>query len=75
MTIGLGGKSTSYWRSDIRQYWRWRGGCKAYKNPTLESNVRQMSVENGGKACGAQVVSTTRSGMARHMDWGSSKKA
>jgi hypothetical protein len=27
-----------------------------------------MSAENGGKACEAQVIFSTRSGMVRHMD-------
>jgi len=34
-----------------------------------------MNFENKRKACGAQVVSTTRSGMVGHMDWGSLEKA
>jgi hypothetical protein len=67
-TIRLGGKSASYWMSNIRQYWKWRGGCKVYKNPILEYDVGQMSAENGGKACEAQVIFSTRSGMVRHMD-------
>jgi hypothetical protein len=33
-----------------------------------------MSFENRRKACGAQVISTTRSGMVGCMDWGSSEK-
>jgi hypothetical protein len=53
----------------------WRGICKAYKNPILESNVGQMSSKNKGKTCRAQVVSTTRSGKAWSMDWGSLEKA
>ncbi len=38
-TIGLGGKSANYWTSYKRQYWKWRGGWKAYRNPILEFNV------------------------------------
>jgi len=34
-----------------------------------------MNDENRGKACGVQVVSTTRSGMVGHMDSGSLEKA
>ncbi len=39
LTIGFGGKSTSYWKSDRRQSWKWKGTCMAYKNPILKSNV------------------------------------
>jgi hypothetical protein len=52
-TIKLGGKLASDWTSDIKQYWKWKGGCRAYRNPILESNVGQTSVKNGGKAYGA----------------------
>ncbi len=38
-TIGLGGKLASYWKLDKRQFWKWRGICRAYKNPISESNV------------------------------------
>jgi hypothetical protein len=36
----------------------------AYKNPILEFDVGQMSFKNKGKTYKAQVVSTTRGGMA-----------
>jgi hypothetical protein len=38
-TIGLGGKSTSYWKLDRRHFWKWRGICRVYKNPILEYDV------------------------------------
>jgi hypothetical protein len=41
---------------------KWRGICRAFKNPILESNVGQMSFENKGKTWRAQVISTTRNG-------------
>jgi hypothetical protein len=37
--IGFGGKLISYWKSNKRQFWKWKGICKAYKNPISESNV------------------------------------
>jgi hypothetical protein len=74
MTIGLGGKSTSYWKSNKRQFWEWKGICKAYKNPILKFDVGQASFENRKKACGAQVVSTTRSGVVGCMNWGGFQK-
>jgi hypothetical protein len=49
--------------------------CRVYRNPILEFNVGHMSFENERKACGAQVISTIRGGMARHMDWGFLEKA
>jgi hypothetical protein len=48
---------------------------KAYKNPISEFDVGHTSFENERKACGAQVISTTRGGMAGHMDWGFLEKA
>ncbi len=33
MTIGLGGKSASYWKSNKIQFWKWKGVCKDYWNP------------------------------------------
>jgi hypothetical protein len=68
VTIGLGGKSASYWKSNKIQFWKWRGICRAYKNPILESDVGHMNFENRRKACKAHVVSTTRSGMVGRMD-------
>jgi hypothetical protein len=38
-TIGLGGKSINYWKTNIRQSWKWRGVCRAYKNITSKFNV------------------------------------
>jgi hypothetical protein len=75
MTIGLGGKSPSYWKVKIRQFWKWRGVCRAYRNPISKSNVGQTSLKNKGKTCRAQVVSTTKGGTMWNMDWGSSEKA
>jgi len=60
-TIGFGGKLTSYWKSEKKQFWKWRGIYKAYKNTILESNVGQTSFENKRKACEAHVISTIRS--------------
>jgi hypothetical protein len=60
-TIGFGGKLTSYWKSENKQFWKWRGVYKAYKNTILESNVGQTSFENKRKACEAHVISTIRS--------------
>ncbi len=74
MTTRLGGKATSYWKWNRRKSWKWGGVCRAYKNPISEYDVGQMSFENRRKACGAQVISTTRSGMVGCMDWGSSEK-
>jgi len=70
--IGLGGKSMSYWKPDKKQSWKWRRVCRAYKNPISEFNVGQMNSKNKRKACGAHIVSNTRGGTTRHMDWGSS---
>jgi hypothetical protein len=74
-TIELGGKSTSYWKLDKRKSWKWRRICRAYKSHILEFDVGQTNVENKEKAYGAHVICTTKSGMARHMDYGSSEKA
>jgi hypothetical protein len=74
-TIGLGGKLANYWKSNRKQIWKWRGVCKAYRNPILESYVGQTSFENKRKVYGAQVGSTIRSGTTGCMDWGSSEKA
>ncbi len=52
-TIGLGGKSTGYWKLDIKQSWKWKGICKAYRNPTLKFDVGHMNSDNKKKACGA----------------------
>ncbi len=52
-TIGLGGKLAIYWKSNKRKFWKWRGVCKAYKNPISKSNVGQTSSTNRGKAYGA----------------------
>ncbi len=49
-TIGLGGKSASYWKTNKRQFWRWRRICRAYRNPISKSDVGQMSFENKRKA-------------------------
>jgi hypothetical protein len=75
MIIGLGGKLASYWKTNKRQSWKWRGVCKAYRNPVSKLNVGQMNSKNKGKAYGAQVVSTTRGGTTWSMDLGFSKKA
>jgi hypothetical protein len=72
VSIGLGGKSTSYWKTNIKKSWKWKGICWAYKNPILEFDVEQMSSDNRGKACRPQVVSTTRGGTTWSMEWGSS---
>ncbi len=52
LTIGLGGKSISYSKINKRQFQKWRGICKAYRNPILKFDVRETSFENKGKACG-----------------------
>jgi len=72
MPIGFGGKPTSYWNINKRQSWKWRGICRAYRNSILKFDVGQMSFKNRGKACGAQVVSTTRGGTVWNVDLGSS---
>ncbi len=46
MTIGFGGKSSSRWKTNKRQYWKCRGVCRAFRNPILESNVGQTNFEN-----------------------------
>jgi hypothetical protein len=38
-TIGIGNNLTSYWKLDRRQSWKWKGICRAYKNPILEFDV------------------------------------
>jgi hypothetical protein len=38
-TIRLGGKFTSYWKLDRRQFWKWKGVCRVYRNPISKSNV------------------------------------
>jgi hypothetical protein len=38
-TIKLGGKLASYWKIDRRQFQKWRGICKAYKNLISESTT------------------------------------
>jgi len=49
MTIRLGGKSSSHWKINTKQSWKWRGICKAYRNPISKSYVGQMSSKNRGK--------------------------
>ncbi len=49
VAIGFGGKLASYWKTNKKQSWKWKGICRAYKNPMLESNVRQTSSKNKGK--------------------------
>jgi len=39
MTIGLGGKSTIYKKSNKIQNWKWKGVCKAYRNSISKFNV------------------------------------
>jgi hypothetical protein len=68
MTIRLGGKLTSYWKTNKTKFWKWRGVCKAYKNPISKFDVGHMSFENRRKACRAHVISITRSGMVGCMD-------
>jgi hypothetical protein len=50
---------SSHFKINKRKFSKWRGVCKAYKNPILKSNVGQTSSENKKKTCKAQVVSTT----------------
>jgi hypothetical protein len=38
-TIGLGSKLVSYWKTNIKESWKWRGICRAYKKPISESDV------------------------------------
>ncbi len=52
-TIGLRGKLASYWKTNKRQSWKWKGVCRACRNPILESSVGQMGYENIGKTCKA----------------------
>jgi hypothetical protein len=33
MTIGLGGKLSSHWKTNKRQSWKWRDVWQAYRNP------------------------------------------
>jgi len=68
MTIRLGSKLASYWKLDKKQFKKWRGVCKAYKNPISEFDVGHTSVENRGKAYRAHVVFSTRSGTMKCMD-------
>jgi hypothetical protein len=42
-TIGLGSKSTNYWKINKRQSGKWKGLCKAYKNPILKTDVKQIN--------------------------------
>jgi hypothetical protein len=39
VTIGLGGKLISYWQTNRRQSWKWRGVCRASRDPISKSNV------------------------------------
>jgi hypothetical protein len=39
MTIGLGCKLASYWKTNKRNFQKWKGVCRAYKNPISESDV------------------------------------
>jgi hypothetical protein len=73
--IGLGGKSASYWKINRKQSWKWKGVCKAYRNPISKYDVGQMSSNNRGKTWRAHVVFTTRGGMVWNMEKGSSEKA
>ncbi len=74
VTIGFRGKLASYWKKDRIQFQKWRGVCRAYNNPILEYHVREMNFDNIGKACGAQIIFTTRSGMVGREDLGFSEK-
>ncbi len=67
-TIGLGGKLTNYWRTNIWKSWKWRGVWRAYKNPILEFDVGQISSKNKKKTYKAQVIFTTIGGMVWSMD-------
>jgi hypothetical protein len=40
---------------------KWKGVCKAYRNPISKFDVGQMNSKNKGKNYRAQVVSITRS--------------
>ncbi len=51
--IRLGGKLASYWKTNRRQFRKWRGIYRAYRNPISEFDVGHMSFENRGKACEA----------------------
>jgi hypothetical protein len=46
-TIGLGGKSASYWKTNIRQSWKCKGVCRAYRNPisNLMLNTQVLKIE------------------------------
>ncbi len=50
-TIRFGGKLLSHWKTNRKQSWKWRGVCRAYKNPMLESDVGETSFKNKGKTC------------------------
>ncbi len=67
-TIGLGWKLASYWKTNWRQFWKWRRLYKAYKNPISKFDVGQMNYGSRGKTCKAHVVSTTRGGTTWSMD-------
>jgi hypothetical protein len=58
----------SYWKTNKRQSWKWRGICRAYKNPILKFNVGHTSSKNRKKTYKALVVSTTRGGTMWSMD-------
>ncbi len=75
VTIGLGGKSISYWKIDKRKFWKWRGIWKVYKNPISKFDVGQMSFENKRKACRAHAISTTKKWYNELYVLGSLKKA
>ncbi len=70
LTIGLGGKSTSYWKTNRWKFWKWGGICKAYRNPISQYDVERTSFDNKGKAYMAHVVSTTRGGTVWSVDLG-----
>jgi hypothetical protein len=39
MTIRFGGKSSSYWKRNKRQSWKWKGICENYIKPVSKSDV------------------------------------
>ncbi len=44
-TIGTGGSLASYWKSDRKQSWKWRGVYEAYTNPISNYDFGKMSFE------------------------------
>ncbi len=55
MSIGFGGKSSSHWTRNKRQFWKWTGICGNCKSPISKFDVGQTNSKNKRKTCKAQL--------------------